>query len=195
MPATEVDTRQLILDTAQECMAHKGYAAVGLTEILTGAGVPKGSFYHYFPSKDAFGEALMKSYFTDYLSTMDTLLHDTSRNGADRVMEYWQRFYDLQSFDDYQGKCLVVKLAAEVSDLSETMRVQLDVGTTGLVARIERLIEGGVADGTLSADLDAPTLAATLYDLWVGASVMAKIQRRPDALDRAMTNTRALLHL
>ncbi|AWB92412.1 TetR/AcrR family transcriptional regulator [Aeromicrobium chenweiae] len=195
MRSSDVDTRQLILDTAQEHMARKGYAAVGLNEILTGAGVPKGSFYHYFPSKDAFGEALLKSYFDDYLGSMDELIADTTKDGAARVMEYWQRFHTLQSFDQYQGKCLVVKLGAEVSDLSEAMRVQLDIGTAGLVGRIEKLIAGGVADGTLSRDIDAAFMAATLYDLWVGASVMAKIQRRPEALDRALTTTRTLLHL
>ena len=40
-------------------MGRKGYSGVGLTEILTAAGVPKGSFYHYFASKDAFGEAMV----------------------------------------------------------------------------------------------------------------------------------------
>lgn len=64
MPRKEFDTRQSILDTAQRVMAHKGFAAVGLNEVLAEAGVPKGSFYHYFASKDAFGEALMKNYST-----------------------------------------------------------------------------------------------------------------------------------
>jgi hypothetical protein len=44
--------------------AAKGYAAVGVNEVLAAAGVPEGSFYHYFGSEDAFGEAMMKSYPT-----------------------------------------------------------------------------------------------------------------------------------
>ena len=122
MATTEIDTRQHVLDTAQTIMARKGYAAVGLNEILTEASVPKGSFYHYFSSKDAFGEALMQSYFTGYLASMDRIRADRSKNGAERLMEYWQRFYDLQTSLDGQGRCLVVKLAAEVSDLSDAMR-------------------------------------------------------------------------
>lgn len=195
MPTTDVDTRQHILDTAQEIMARKGYAAVGLTEVLTEAAVPKGSFYYYFPSKDAFGEALLKSYFDDYLASMDRIIADRTKDGAGRVMEYWQRFYDLQSFDRCQGKCLVVKLAAEVSDLSEAMRAQLDEGTSGLVDRIERLIAGGINDGSLEKSIDARSTAENVYDSWIGASIMAKIQRRPEALDRVMAHTRKLLHL
>jgi TetR/AcrR family transcriptional repressor of nem operon len=60
----------------------KGYAAVGLNEILAAAGVPKGSFYHYFESKDAFGEALLESYFETYLEDLDAMLQ---RLGSARV--------------------------------------------------------------------------------------------------------------
>jgi len=191
----ESDTRKGVLDAAQRIIAHKGYAAVGLTEVLTEAAVPKGSFYYYFPSKDAFGEALMKSYFDDYLAVMDRILADSGRNGAERVMEYWQRFYDLQSSDDFQGKCLVVKLASEVSDLSESMRMQLREGTAGIVYRLERLIASGVADGSVSIDGHPRDVAESLYDSWLGASVMAKIQRTPGSLERVMAITRKQLHL
>jgi TetR/AcrR family transcriptional repressor of nem operon len=47
------DTRSTILATGRRVMGAKGFSAVGLSEILGEAGVPKGSFYHYFGSKDA----------------------------------------------------------------------------------------------------------------------------------------------
>lgn len=52
------DVKDHILDTAQRIMGSRGFSAVGLNEILTSSGVPKGSFYHYFGSKEAFGVAL-----------------------------------------------------------------------------------------------------------------------------------------
>ena len=188
------DTRQVILDTAQEIMARKGYAAVGLAEVLKTADVPKGSFYHWFPSKDAFGEALIKSYFDAYLASIDGILADADKDGAARLTEYWQRFYNLQRLEDGQGRCLVVKLAAEVSDLSETMRMQLKVGTAGIVSRLEHMITTGVADGSLSINDTPRRVAEELYDAWLGASIMAKIQRTPDSLDRVMSLTRSRLH-
>jgi TetR/AcrR family transcriptional repressor of nem operon len=195
MPTTETDTRQHILDTAQTLMARKGYTAVGLNEVLSEAGVPKGSFYYYFSSKEAFGEALMQHYFTDYLATMDHIASSASKTGAEQLQEYWQRFYDLQSFDDCQGKCLVVKLAAEVADLSEPMRLQLVDGTAGIIHHLERMIITGKNDGSLAIDDDPRTLAQELYDSWLGASVMAKVQRTPESLQRAHTLTTERLHL
>src|SRR5690348_4651853 len=71
--ASDTDTRGFILATGQNIMAQKGFSAVGLNEILSAAGVPKGSFYHYFASKDAFGEAMLKGYFDGYLADMDEI--------------------------------------------------------------------------------------------------------------------------
>jgi len=70
---TTTDVRQHILDTAQNIIAGRGFTAVGLSEILKSANVPKGSFYHYFNSKEAFGEALLESYFSDYMVQLETL--------------------------------------------------------------------------------------------------------------------------
>lgn len=195
MPATQMDTRQNILDTARRIVAHKGFSAVGLNEVLGEAGVPKGSFYHYFRSKNVFGEAMLASYFEDYLATMDRILGEADRNSAERLMRYWEHFYAVQSADDFQGGCLVVKLAADVSDLSEMMRTSLKDGTDAIVDRIEQTIISGLADGSLSVGTDPRATAESLYQAWLGASLLAKVQRSPGPLDRVMTSTRQLLHL
>jgi len=196
MPVTRrsTDTRRSILDAAQRIMAHKGYSAVGLNEVLTEAGVPKGSFYHFFDSKDAFGEAMLRSYFTDYVADMERILARPGGSAGEGLMAYWQDWRQTQSLDECQGKCLAVKLGAEVADLSESMRLALKEGTDAIVSRIERAIAPGLEDGSFSIDGDPRTLAQVLYDLWLGASVMAKIHRSVAPLDTAMSATRGLLH-
>lgn len=189
------DVRAEILQVGQRIMATKGYSAVGLNEILTTAGVPKGSFYHYFGSKDAFGEALLESYFEDYLADMDRLFSQPGVSMAERLMNYWRVWQDTQSFQECQGKCLAVKLGVEVADLSETMRSVLKRGTSGITRRIAQAIEGGVAEGSFTIDEDATTVAESLYQLWVGASVMVKISRSLQPFETAMTSTRHLLKI
>jgi TetR/AcrR family transcriptional repressor of nem operon len=197
MPVTtrSTDTRRAILDTAQRIMARKGYSAVGINEVLAEAGVPKGSFYHYFASKDAFGEAMLKSYFADYLTDMDRILAGSGQSAAERLMAYWQQWRETQSLEECQGKCLAVKLGAEVADLSEPMRLALKEGTSAIVDRIERTITSGLEDGSLSVDGEVGDAAQALYDMWLGASVMAKIHRSPAPLDTVTAVTRRLLHL
>ncbi|MBT9432754.1 TetR/AcrR family transcriptional regulator [Candidatus Sodalis endolongispinus] len=187
--------RDSILAHGMRIMAGKGFSAVGLNEILTAAGVPKGSFYHYFGSKEAFGEALLEHYFADYLAELDATLCAPGLTMAQRLMNYWQNWQDTQSFQHCQGKCLAVKLGAEVADLSEAMRHALQRGTSGITARLARAIEGGGAEGSLSVNGSPVEVAQILYQLWLGASVMVKIVRHTQPFATAMITTRQMLHL
>ncbi|MEI2455012.1 TetR/AcrR family transcriptional regulator [Lysobacter firmicutimachus] len=189
------DVRQHILDIAYPLLLRKGFTAVGLAEVLAAAQVPKGSFYHYFGSKEAFGEAVLEAYFADYLGRMDTLLAQPG-TAAQRLLDYFYDWLDSQTGDEAQSRCLVVKLGAEVCDLSETMRAALARGTGGIVERLARCVEAGRADGSLAEAVgDARTLGATLYQNWLGASLLAKITHDRTPLDTALIGTRQLLGL
>lgn len=189
------DVRQGILNVGQRIMAAKGYSAVGLNEILATAGVPKGSFYHYFSSKDAFGEALLDDYFSTYLAELDQVLALPGLNMAQRLTQYWTIWQDTQSFEDCQGKCLAVKLGVEVADLSESMRAVLKRGTSGITDRLARAIEIGAEEGSLKVCDEPHAVAQSLYQLWVGASVMVKISKSVQPFTTAMSTTRQLLSL
>lgn len=188
-------TQQRILDTGYRIMAAKGFSAVGLNEILTAASVPKGSFYNYFSSKEAFGEALLNYYFDDYLTEMGALFARQDLTAAQRLMAYFEQWRDNQSFEDCQGKCLAVKLGAEVADLSEAMRTSLRRGTEAITRHIAGVINQGLHDGSLQVDVNADETAQSLYQLWLGASVMVKITRTTQPFDAAMAATRQWLNL
>ncbi|UVC31119.1 TetR/AcrR family transcriptional regulator [Pantoea sp. SOD02] len=189
------EIRDHILATGQRIMAGKGFSAVGLNEILTDAGVPKGSFYHYFSSKEAFGVDMLARYFDDYLAELDATLSQPSLTMAQRLMNYWQLWRESQSFSDCQGKCLAVKLGAEVADLSDSMRGTLQTGTAGIIARLAEALEAGVEEGSLVIDDKPSRVAESLYQLWVGASVMVKIVRNTSPFDSAMSMTQKIIRI
>ncbi|UCV16933.1 TetR/AcrR family transcriptional regulator [Quatrionicoccus australiensis] len=186
------NTRQHIIDIGYGIIAGKGFSSVGLNEILKTAGVPKGSFYHYFESKEQYGQALLEDYFANYLVGIDELLQAEAASGHERLMRYWQRWLDKQCAAACSDqKCLVVKLSAEVADLSDAMRITLRDGTDQVVARIAALIEAGVADGSLPP-LAPQATAQMLYQLWLGASLLGKLHRNSEALSNAMQFTQTL---
>ena len=148
---------------------------------------------YYFKSKESFGEALLDSYFESYRVRLEALLNVEHMTGAERLMNYWQRWLETQSSDDVDSKCLVVKLGGEVSDLSEAMRQALQRGTDMIIRRLAECIEDGCADGSLAKSMDADETALVLYNLWLGATVLTKIRRDRSALEAAMSITRQLL--
>ena len=193
-PAVPQNARQALLDAAKRIMAHTGFRAVGLNEVLSQAGVPKGSFYHYFSSKDAFGEALMQDYFLSYLANMDSIFADPAAPAAERLLRYFEEFRERQSADDFQSGCLVVTLGPEAANFAGPMRGELNSGVSQIIDRLERIITAGVADESMSSP-DPRSSAETLYDMWVGASIMAKINRNPATFDTTMTATRQHLKM
>jgi TetR/AcrR family transcriptional repressor of nem operon len=186
------ETRQHILDTGYKLIVSKGFSCVGLTEILHSAGVPKGSFYYYFKSKEKFGEEIINNYFREYLVALEDIFQPRGSSAYNRLMEYWQRWIETQSDSCVDQKCLVVKLSAEVADLSEPMRIALMNGSSQVVERIARCIEAGINDGSI-VNSNAAVTAEFLYNMWLGATLISKLQRSDDGLQQAMRTTTSIL--
>lgn len=192
MKKSQQDMRQHIIDVARALMTQKGYTGVGLTELLGAAGVPKGSFYHYFRSKEEFGQALLEEYFNEYLGRVDSLMQ-AQGSGAERLLGYLRYWAETQAFDHAEEKCLVVKLGAEVCDLSEGMRAVLEKGTDQIVQRISAGVERGQADGSINTETSAEFLAESLYQLWLGASLLVKVKQSEEPFEVAYKMSQRLL--
>lgn len=201
MTADQLTAKDHILDCGERLIANKGFVGVGLAEILTAAAVPKGSFYHYFSSKERFGEALLTRHLLRYLTRLDLLLKADGTPARVRLMRYWSYWNTTQCGIGPDGcvvtgavtKCLIVKLSAEVSDISEAMRQTLREGTDRVLQRIAQCIEEGRADGSLPTALQPDDTALTLYELWLGASLLAMLRRDSSAFEHATRSTELLL--
>jgi TetR/AcrR family transcriptional regulator, transcriptional repressor for nem operon len=192
MKTSTQDTRQHILDTGYQLIACRGFVSVGLSELLNHAQVPKGSFYHYFKSKEQFGEALIEYYFDNYQQQLHSQFANLELSAYDRLMNYWQCWMTSQADNYSSQKCLVVKLSAEVADLSEPMRIALLKGTQIVQLAISDCIKAGITDGSIK-ETNSDDTAKLLYHLWIGASLMAKLSKTDSGLQQAMATTELLL--
>lgn len=188
-------TRQHILNTSFKLVLHKGFVGVGLQEILTTCGVPKGSFYYYFASKEAFGCALLQQYLADYKVKIDQLILQEERSAYARLVALWQAWIDDPCHNEggWAENCLIVKLAAEVSDLSEDMRQILNFGVSKLTERIVNLLSDGQQDGSIPQHIEPEKMAQTMYQLWLGAALLAKLAQNKQPLYLALETTQQLL--
>ncbi len=185
-------TRQKILTAGRTLVSHHGFGAVGLARILKESDVPKGSFYYYFPSKEAFGQALLTDYVADYLGRVDSLSNGPG-TAHDKLTAFWSAWLTHAGSEGIASQCLVVKLGAEVADLSEDMRQVLDDGVSALVNRIAALLIQGAEDGSVVAVDDPQATAQMLYAKWLGAAILAKLARDETPLRRALFETNKTL--
>ncbi len=187
------DTKQNILQTAKGIILAKGYAAVGLSEILSAAGVPKGSFYHYFKSKEDFGVALLESYLEEHREFLQVILLDDRKEPFERIMSLFELYRAGHEEHQCGQLCLVAKLGSEVSDLSENMRAVQSRGIREWLEVYERCIREGQEKGSINRNIDAGAAAALIYDLWQGASVRKQIDHNTEPLENAISMIRRLL--
>ncbi|MBV1777016.1 TetR/AcrR family transcriptional regulator [Burkholderiaceae bacterium DAT-1] len=187
------DTREHLLATGEAIILGKGFAAVGLAEILSSAGVPKGSFYHYFRSKEGFGVEMLERYFAQYAHQLQHLIVDRCELSArDRLLAYFGGWIDRQC-DMPSQSCLAVKLAGEVSDLSEPMREALSRGMTRVIEKFAACLRDGVLDGSILTDQAPEQLAANLYAFWVGSALLAKVQHSAEPMKLALIQSKHML--
>ncbi|MEX5410254.1 TetR family transcriptional regulator [Atlantibacter hermannii] len=189
----EHDTREHILATGEQLCLHRGFVGMGLSELLKTAEVPKGSFYHYFRSKEAFGVAMLERYYTAYHQRLTRHFSAPGSNAREKLLAHYQQTLQQFCSHDRINGCLTVKLSAEVCDLSEDMRVALDHGAAKIIALLAENLAQGVQEGSLKLTHDAVSTANMLYALWLGASLQAKISRSALPLESALGHVKALL--
>jgi len=187
------DNREKILSIGEGLILGRGFSAMGLSELLGAAEVPKGSFYHYFQSKEGFGVALLERYFENYHTRLRTLFGNEALTSRARLLAYFDGWRQVHASSQCHDTCLAVKLAAEVSDLSEPMREALASGMDTVIGLVAEAILAAQKDGTVPITHSPEALAESLYAMWLGASLRGKAKRNMDALNIAYQQTEWLL--
>ena len=99
-------TKGKLLSAGARLVWQKGFNNTGLQEILKEAGVPKGSFYFYFDSKESFGLELIDVYISFFERELDGIMLDTSKNGLVRIKAFLDFFKMVLEKENYTGVAL-----------------------------------------------------------------------------------------
>ncbi|AFP29211.1 MAG: TetR/AcrR family transcriptional repressor of nem operon [Marinobacter psychrophilus] len=181
---TTNDTRNLIIQTGADLIGTKGFGATGINGILTVAGVPKGSFYHYFSSKNDFGLAIIDNFADEYDAKLDRILNDSSRSCVDRLRAYFDTGVESMTDCDCTRGCLMGNLGQELAGQNETFRVRLDKVFTGWEKRFERCISDAQTAGDIDSSINPSDAASVLLSGWEGALLRSKVVKSTDPMER-----------
>src|SRR5215813_10266860 len=81
-PSAKATTKAALVDAGTRLILEQGYHETGIQDVLQVAGVPKGSFYYYFPSKEAFALEVIAQFAAAYLARLEQYLGDTTAQSA-----------------------------------------------------------------------------------------------------------------
>lgn len=166
-----------------ELLTSRGFGATGVETILARHGIPKGSFYHYFPSKESFGKEVLSAYNAYILRKLDRWLADESRSAIGRLMDFIADATAGVRRHRFERGCLVGNLGQEVTTLPEGYRELLDSVLMQWQERVAICIKQGQSSGEIAASLDCEELAAFFWIGWEGAVLRSRLERSVKALD------------
>ena len=177
------DTRELLLRAGLEVLTEKGFAATGIDEILGRVGVPKGSFYHYFDSKEAFGLALIERYGEFFARKLDRHLRNAALSPLARMHAFVDDAKASMARFDYRRGCLIGNLGQEMGALPESFRLRLRETFEDWQRRTADCLRDAQDAGELSPALDPHQLATYFWIGWEGAVLRSKLEHSPAPLE------------
>jgi len=171
-------TKQDLLEVGLALFEQKGFNATGIQEIATSAGIPKGSFYNYFASKDDFGVAVI-NYYTKFNTEIwqDLLSEKNKEDPYEALSSAFLSIAEKYGCSEAKKGCLLGNLAAEISDASEKCRLALlsSVNTYKTILADRLLL--GQKIGKVRTDLPPQLLADLFWDCWQGSLLRMKIEK------------------
>ncbi len=183
------DVRRRLLAAGRDLVHAHGFAASGVKEITDAAGVPKGSFYAYFPSKEALAAAVLEDYWSDIEARILPLL-DAGGPMRERVQRFFHALADEHESANFLLGCLVGNMSLELGGSSDLVRAELvrilDRWSDALADCVR---SGQESSGDVSADHGSHELAAVLIEAWEGAALRGKVTRSRAPYDRFETVT------
>ncbi|MDF9391033.1 MULTISPECIES: TetR/AcrR family transcriptional regulator [Methylococcus] len=186
--ATKQLTRERLLNEGVALLMEQGYHGTGLQDILQRVGVPKGSFYNYFASKEEFGAEVIRHYIEPFLLRLDGHLRDSSRNSAQSLQAYFRELIEEAGRRRFKGGCLLGNLMGEIGDTSDTCREALGEALHRHRDKLAQGIARAQDEGVFRRDRSAEELADCLVDAWQGALLRMKIERSTRPLEECCRN-------
>jgi TetR/AcrR family transcriptional repressor of nem operon len=172
--------REEIVDAAIDQFHTYGFNAAGVKDITDAAGVPKGSFYNHFESKEALAVIALERYgSTRRLAE----LAETSVPALRRLREHFAFLREENESRDYTRGCLIGDFGNEISDHSPVIREAVEASLRTWAAAIAGAIADGQREGTIRASIDPNITARFIIAAWEGSLTTMRAERTSTALD------------
>ena len=181
-PATP-GVRAHLLTVGLRQLHATGFAACGVQEITAAAGIPKGSFYNHFPSKEAFAATAVDAYWAKLGSRLRAALTDPAQPPLVRLRAFFEAQFARLEMGGFVQGCFLGNMGLEVADQSALVRERLAVALGEWTEMVAAVLEEARADAALPAETDCRATAGFLLGAFQGALLRARVERGRQPLD------------
>lgn len=179
MPKPNV--REQLMEAGLRTLHTQGFNGSAVQDITQAAGVPKGSFYNHFESKEALAMAALELFWTNGAARR-ALLSDPSIEPVERLRRHFQKLSTALARINYESGCMIGNFSSEMSSNSE-FRERLAKMYSDWSKALEGCIQEAETAGHLKVKVSPKALAAFLVNAWEGAVLRSKVELNGSAFD------------
>jgi TetR/AcrR family transcriptional regulator, transcriptional repressor for nem operon len=189
-------TREVILAAAKRLMLIKGYHATSLDDVLSDSGSGKGTFYHYFRSKEDLGHAILDQVISSFIAqTLAPCFSDPGGRPLAQIRCFLDRVVEIQRACNCVGGCPLGNLASELSDVHEGFRARLADVFSAWCARLTEALCEAQRRGDIGAECRPQAVAHFLVASLEGAILMTKVSKDIGMMEQCVEELRRHLAL
>lgn len=166
-----------LLEEGIELFSEHGFHGIGLKDILSAVNIPKGSFYHYFESKEDYGAKVVDYYTEITQQKLAEIFSDSNVPGLTALHQFFDWAIRMHLDDGGKHGCLAGNLGAEISDTSEVCRKAVERSMNVTRDAFAAVLRRGQKDGSIRQDIAAEVLADLLLNGFEGALLRMKIEK------------------
>jgi TetR/AcrR family transcriptional repressor of nem operon len=181
-PNPEVRTR--FLTVGRDIVHQHGFNGCGVGDITEAVGVPKGSFYNYFDSKEAFAVEILEAYWLSIEARHGHILREASVSPLVRITRFFHALSGDHSQKDFALGCLIGNLSLELSHASTDTRRRLSAVVMRWESALAECLREAQQCGEFDKSRDVKEVAAILVDAYEGAVMRSKVEQTGNACRR-----------
>lgn len=181
-----LNTRDHLLQVGLRRIHAMGYSSTGVKEILDDADVPKGSFYHYFRSKEAFAEEVLKLYVRKENERAERILGNDKVAPLNRLRRYFEELIAVYGQTAAVSGCMLGNLSLEMADHSDSIQSLLRLSFSNWQIAVTSVLQEAVQRGDLAKSSKPEDLAFFLVNSYEGALLRSKADRSNKPLKNFM---------
>lgn len=171
------DTREALLQAGMAWLTQSGFQGTGLEPLLRSVQVPKGSFYYYFDSKEAFALAVLQRYRDYFEKKLDRYLLDETLPPLTRLRNFVESAKSGMEKYAYKRGCLVGNLEQEATALPDAMRQAVQATYQSWQDKVADCLRLAQQQGLLDDEADVEALAHVFWVGWEGAVARARLMQ------------------
>ncbi len=179
-------TKEALLQEGMRQLAHNGYHGTGIKKVLDAVNVPKGSFYHYFESKEAYVAHIIGEYNQQSLQFFNSVMQQPHITAIEKIETIYQQLLKQYADANFQQGCLIGSLAAEIGNSFELCQQAMQLCVSNLEERMAKLLTQAQQEGSIRTDLKPEVIAEVLWSVWEGVLLRMQIDGDAETAKRVL---------